>query len=904
MSLKFNRGIPALFSALCAMLVPLALSAADYSWMRPGENVEADRIYLKIHSQYAPLEVKVFGGLVHTGNSALDAVADAFGVYRIEKTFMMEATPADPKVPDLSRYYTAFFPEAYGPVRLIEAYEACPEVEFAEWITIDRVDYIPNDARFRGQWHLSHCGFPGAWDISAGSPSVVIGIVDSGIDMPFDDMGDWSIHEDLEPNLWVNPGEDIDHNGIMTLDDWDGQDNDRNGYADDFFGWDLTGRDNWPHDEWARRGGLAHGTHVAGIASAATDNEIGVSGAGFNCRLMIAACYDYRSDGYIDNGYNGIEYCGRNRADIINCSWGSNSAPNRTQMAVVNYARSQGSIIFAAMGNDTIYDHRGLQLHHYPACYDGVIAVAACDSRDDKVLFSNWGDYVDLVAPGEAILSTFTNNDYRSFPGTSMASPLAAGLGALMLSSMRLNEVQLLDRMQRTAIDISARNQQYVGIRYRINAEELLNSSQPRFELLEWEIDEWNGNHDGRADPLEHIFFNITLRNRSFFTNANNVRISLSNPDSTLIIGNQIRLLGNINTQQSVAMFGQERLSFYVQWFSKPHYTTFTIRITADGGFEQTFEKSMTIGHPHYLLVDDDDGSTFESYYKQDLDQRPVVHDMWSMQDNGDLTAEYLQGYTAVIWAAGNARNPLTVSEQAVISAYLNGGGYLLLTGQFIGDDLGNTDFHRDVLRARHITDNTNGSQLFGEPGGPCEGMRLLLVGGAGAGNGRISPSAMEPLNGARPLLNYDNGSGVGGIIYTGQYGLVYLGFALEGVSGMGGTTPRTVFIERLLDLFYQLTAPDEPAAELLSSSVHLSPAYPNPFNGLTEFRVELPYAADYRLEVVDAAGHQTTLLHIGGATAGMHQYFWNASAQPAGIYFIRLSHPAGTRLQKVVLVK
>ncbi|MFN3821479.1 MAG: S8 family serine peptidase, partial [bacterium] len=802
-----------MFSSLSSLLFFRLLFGGEYDWMKPGYNVDPERVWIKLKPEFSPLQVNQRGEIAYTGHPELDMVAERLGIYRIEKTFAMESSPTDPKVPDLSRYYTAYFPSEIPLTEVLEAYENCPQVEFAEWVPIARTYYTPNDPRFRGQWHLSHLRLPEAWNISRGSPEVVIGIVDSGIDMPFNDFGELEVHEDLADNLWVNPGEDIDNDGQITLDDWNGTDDDRNGFVDDFWGWDLTGRDNHPHDIWARRGGWAHGTHVAGDASAVTDNDRGISSPGFNCRLMIAGCYSPRNDSLIENGYNGIEYCARNRAHIINISWGQLSPSNRGARDVINYARSQGSIIFAAVGNDNVQDRQNDQMRHYPAAYEGVIGVAASNDNDRKASFSNYGDVVDIVAPGVSILSTFTNNSYISYDGTSMASPVAAGVGALMLSILRLNEAELLQRMQATAVDISANNQNYPGIRFRLDAAALLGSTRPQFHIsdIRW-IDE-GGDNDGRPDPGEVVTMSFTLTNTSQWTPAYNVRISVESNDPALTWRRENVPVGNLLQERSVTISGEQAPQFEVRRGVAPHYAEILFHISSTGVPEALIPINTTIGQPYYLLVDDDNGSSFETYYQQALDNRPLVFDKWNVAQQGEVSLSALRLYRLTIWFTGNARNPLSEGEQTAIRDYLSSGGNLILSGQFIGDDLGNTDFHRQVLKSRHTVDNGGGRQLLGAEGSYVQGMRLLLVGGTGAGNGSLSPSVMEPLEGASALFSYDNGAGVGGIIYTGDYNLIYLGFALESVSGLGGTTSLAAFLNATADFLHQLEVPSSPVS-------------------------------------------------------------------------------------------
>lgn len=879
------------------------LLAGNYDWMKPGVNVDPGRVWVKIKADFTPLSIVERNGLAQTGIPELDDVALRFGVYRLEKSFAMESTPKDPSVPDLSRYYTAYFPPELGLPLVLEAYEQCPQVEFAEWVPIDRLYYTPNDPRFRGQWHLSHLNLPQAWELSRGSRNIVIGIVDSGIDMPFNEFGELEIHEDLADNLWVNPGEDIDHDGQVTLDDWNGRDDDNNGYVDDFWGWDLTGRDNHPHDIWARQNGWAHGTHVAGIASAVTDNNRGVASPGFSCRLMIAACYSARADSLIDNGYNGIEYCARNRAHIINISWGSLSPFNRGARDVINYARSQGSIIFAAMGNDNVNDRQADQMHHYPAAYDGVIGVAASNDNDRKASFSNYGDFVDLVVPGVSILSTFTNNSYISYDGTSMASPLAAGIGALLLSVLRLNEAELLQRMQQTAVDISANNQAYPGIRYRVDAAALLNSTRPQFNIANFTVADQGGNQNGRPDPGETVSLSFTLQNLSRWTPAFAVRIRVETDDPSITWRRQEAQVGDIGTEREVVISGDRSPVFEVRRGVAPHYAEFIFRITSAGMPDVILTQRLTIGQPYYLLVDDDDGSRFESYFQQALDSRPLVYDYHNVSERGEVSVQNLRLYRLVIWFTGNARLPLSQSEQTAIRDYLQSGGSLLLSGQYIGDDLGNTDFHREVLKARHISNNSGGRQLIGEAGTYAEGMRLLLVGGTGAGNGSLSPSAMEPLDGARALFSYDNGSGTGAILFTGSHNLLYFGFALESVSGLGGTTSLTTFLNTTADYLHILEAPPY-QPPLVPQRPSITALYPNPFNSTLTIEVSGLEGAQGTVEVLDLTGRLIAHLNSLSPFSRRQQFTWDASLTPTGVYLVRLSHPKGEELRKVILMR
>jgi len=920
-----------LLSFLTIFIVSSAFFAADNSpelnsiwmdWVKPGENVEANQLHLKIRASHTPLNVKIYDGTAYTGIASLDAVADAFGVYELEKSDVLIPKVMDnPYASHIDRWYRAYFPAEFDVVSVLKAYENCPEVEVIEFVVIHKLLYVPNDPRFRVQWHLARCGFEEAWDVSHGSEDIVIGIVDSGIDMEEDEYNMDDIHEDLRDNVWINEGEDRNGDGTINLDDFNTRDDDHNGYIDDFFGWDFTGRDEWPNDPWGAE--MGHGTHVAGTASSATDNEVGVSGPAFNCKLMIAACYNPNRPEGIVNGWQGIVYCAENDADVINLSWGSDSPFSGYENQRIQFALGEGSIIFAGSGNDDVRDYRGRNTHFYPCGYDGVIGVGASNRSDHKTDFSTYGDFIDLVAPGIDILSPFPPNDYASLQGTSMSSPFAAGLGALMLSVLPdLTASELLERMQETAVDISHLNEDYDGIQYRINADLLLNSTHPNFELAEWSYEEIEGNDNGRAEPHERIALPLTIGNLDGYTDAEDVRFNLKNDDESIRIERASGRIGDISSGSQIEVDADHGPRCFLGW-SLPHYTTFELSLAGDDGWSETFDLTMTIGHPFYLLVDDDnadddgnnekDYTDIESFYLDDfttldtLDERHFALDTYDMYDEAwTPDQDWLNAFPVVVWSTGDARNPLSEDEIAVLQRYLDSGGNLILIGQYIGNDHHESEFFSEYLHVRHVSHNGGLPQLSGIEGNPIsDGMQFLLIGGNAAGNSR-SPSVSEPLEGAEALFNYQRTDNVGAVYYANDtYKVIYFGFALEAASGLGNTTLRYQFLDAAITYMYPgaQDADDIPGINL-PKEYNLSQPWPNPFNSTTEIKVKLPVSGHIHLDVRDISGRCVATLQDGIQSAGTHSFVWNADNVSTGEYFFRLSWEGGSVVRKMVFLK
>ncbi|MDZ7740644.1 MAG: S8 family serine peptidase [Bacteroidota bacterium] len=143
---------------------------------------------------------------------------------------------------------------------------------------------------------------------------------------------------------------------------------------------------------WGSAADWSHGTHCSGLAVAATDNEIGVAGAGFNCSLMASHAPAGSNPNGITHGYEGMQWAANNGADIINCSWGG-SFYSQTSQNIINQIHNQGVIIFAAAGNDNNTNP------HYPSNYDNIVSVASIDYDDTKSSFSNYNSDVDVSSP-------------------------------------------------------------------------------------------------------------------------------------------------------------------------------------------------------------------------------------------------------------------------------------------------------------------------------------------------------------------------------------------------------------------------------------------------------------------------------------------------------------------------
>jgi thermitase len=297
--------------------------------------------------------------------------------------------------------------------RIKEELEREPAVESVEYNYFYSASYTPNDPRFGEQWGLIKTRFEDAWSSTLGS-GVRIAIVDTGAAVG---------HPDLEGN--------------------------------------IASQYDFRNDDGTAEDPNGHGTHVAGIAAAMTRNGRGVAGGCPKCKLLIAKVLGSDGVGGAADIAEGIIWSADKGAKVINVSIGGEHNADTLKKAIA-YATRKGAVVVAAAGNDRT------STPQYPAAYPAVIAVAATNQDDRRASFSNYGDWVDVAAPGVGVLSTVPSS-YDSFSGTSVAAPHVSALAGL-LASQGLGPAGIEKRIFSTAVDLGrAGRDPYYG-RGRIDA--------------------------------------------------------------------------------------------------------------------------------------------------------------------------------------------------------------------------------------------------------------------------------------------------------------------------------------------------------------------------------------------------------------------------------------------------
>jgi len=404
---------------------------------------------------------------VTTSNQAITGLFSQLGVYRIERLHPLEEHTALGESTGMNRSFVLYFPleaDVHGVISTLEEHNT---VEYAHPNHLLVTSVIPNDPFYGNQWALPKIGMPDAWDIQQGVADVRIAVLDVGFKLDHVDLSSKFSstyrrdETDIDVNYYQNQG--------FTL----------------ISGEDYVTPDNDP------TGKGTHGTHVAGIAGAVTNNSIGIAGVGWNSVISPVRCgfvMNYGGTTYglleTDDWIRALDWVRNNAAArVVNMSFRRrfSGGPNTNEQNSINAALNANIVICAAAGNDHA-DSVG-----YPAAYAGVIAVGATNSSDQRASFSNVGSRLSIVAPGVDVYSTYFdgsgNSTYAYASGTSMAAPHVAGAAALILSqNQSLTPAQVKGILEGSATKVPGMGGQNFHVEYgygRINVHQALQNTPP-----------------------------------------------------------------------------------------------------------------------------------------------------------------------------------------------------------------------------------------------------------------------------------------------------------------------------------------------------------------------------------------------------------------------------------------
>lgn len=740
-------------------------------------------------------------GRASFGVPSIDGLCARYRVSRIEPLFYDPNISKNEKTVKhgLDLMYVLYLPLATDIMKAVNEFSKSEAVDGAMPNVIKKYTATPNDPRYSQQWHLTKVQAAAAWDISQGDTTVLLSIVDSGCD--------WT-HEDLNGNMWVNPAEDINHNGQFdntpagSGGDLDGLDQDGNGLVDDVVGYDFTDGDP---DPYPTGDPSDHGTHCNGIAGAVTNNATGVAGLGWNCRRLGFRCTSGGGIG-IYEAFNAIYYSIEARASVISMSWGSYGywVPERR---VMDYAHDNGVVLVAAAGNDDIMDA------HFPSALPNIVSVAATNQSDQKSgasgANSNYGTWIDVCSPGDLIWSTVPNNGYEAWYGTSMATPLVAGLvGLIRAQHPDWSNATIETHIQKTCDNIDAQNPSYIGLlgAGRINAYKALNTAaHPELAAMDYSVDDpVKGNGNGKVDAGEDAALTVFVRNR--WGDAYDVQGTLISNDPFVTVTSGTSYYGSL---EHAILGGHTRgnstpYQISVATDAPNHVASMSLHLTATG-YDTTVSFRMPIGRSGILLLKHDDRSRLIwSFYRDAFAALGVDYEFWDWADQKTPPLAKMRKFGTVFayteWSFPN----LDSTDIDTLKAYLTQGGSFYIGGQDFGWDITESsavpdcydpDFYLNWMKAAWGDDNSGGTSVTGIAGDPIgDGLSFNWD------QPYLDPSYEYPdyfnaASGAVDFLQYNTGQNCG-LHYAGPYRLVYTGFSPEAIVGDDN---RQEFINRVL---------------------------------------------------------------------------------------------------------
>ena len=698
----------------------------------------------------------------------------------------------DPRLPDINRIYRVRYSDNISPDKVSEKFQDLDYVIYSEPRFIYFETTVPNDPYYSNQWHLPVINASQAWNTTTGDTSVIIAIVDDAVDLN---------HEDLADNIFTNWAE---YHGT------DGIDDDFNGYIDDVHGWDFAENDNDPNPAI---GSQDHGTHVAGCASAVTDNGIGVSAPGWKCKILPLKFSNDNNGSLSGDAAAAIIYAADMGAALTNNSYGGGGYSNYFLDAFL-YAYELGTLSITSAGNS---DENEL---YYPSGYLKVLSVASTASGDYKSSFSTYHLSVDISSPGSGILSSVPDNDYASFSGTSMASPVAAGIAGLIKSQFPdLTANELAIRLSATADNIYDINPEYYLLlgAGRVNANNAVTYSSSQFNSIPVRVglanfsasDLLHGNGDSAFDPGETIDMNISLYNYSIM-GSENINIYLTSNDSRIDIIDGAELNLTIIPEDTIIL--DQAFAITINDSADVGICVFNIGIQQGGQNLNSFDLSINIGKTPILIVDDDGGGLTDKFYTTILDSLDIPYSLWDRM-NGPLAFEMVQNSPIIIWFTEWAFPSLDLDDRLVLTEYLDNGGNLYLSGQDLGWDLNEnpgdssqTAFFYNYLHADWGGDDAGASSAQGVPGNPISDGLSFNIYQPGYPSANQYPDYFTPHDDADLIFTYSNDLNMG-LSYKNEYRLVYTGTGLETFGSTSSSTApndvnetQTVFLERTLN--------------------------------------------------------------------------------------------------------
>ncbi len=929
-----------------------SVSSAINNQPSAGRVIHKGNLYYLANTVVIQLKSSSSNGMMKA-QSITAKLNQAFGKFNFQNArTIFGNTPAEVKY-GLDRIMIVNYKSGSDPLYVASKIKKLGDIQWAEPKYVRLEAFIPNDSNYIYQYYLGIINAQQAWDLSKGDTSVIIGIVDTGVDWP---------HPDLYANIWHNPHWQTDTK-----------------FPGDSIGWDFGGNgdgngnptpDNNPIEDKP-----AHGTWLAGIASAVTNNKIGIAGIGYKCKIMAVKAAEAdqldptSGEPYIVYGFEGIKYAADNGAKIINCSWGGGGY-SQMEQDVINYALSKGALVVAAAGND------GSLEDFYPASYSGVLSVAATDANDMKSYYSNYGQNVDVAAPGDNIYSTFQPNTYSSASGTSLATPIVSGIAALVCSKFpSYSPLQVAEQIRVNTDDIYSKNSayQYFLGKGRVDAYRALadtNSESVRAVDAQFSDAPPGGNGNNAFEPGETITLGLKFMN--YLRPVKSLTISLQSLNSYSTVNNGTFTVNNIATldsfSNSTSLFTitlaksipLDSKLYYLLNYSDGSYSDFQVlSISANPSY------STQAGNNIALTITSKGSLGFNDYPTN------LQGEGFKFQGGPNFLFEgSLMLGTSATKLSDESRDP---TQQSQDTAFKMIQPFLVSAGPETGEQIGTTIFNDEGAGANMlgVTVKLSSYSFNQDPDKNFIILRYSITNNSGAAINNLYAGDffdwdMIEGDGSGDYTAYDTTGNLGYVYHVNGNPNTWIGTALISSteygywailnngsfgftpaekwkalsSGIGSAQagpgdicevtsggPFNIQAGQTLDVAFALTAGNNLSdlrtgianARAKYSSIitgindnnnqtiytyELSQNYPNPFNPATAISYQLSADSYVTLKAYDILGNLVKTLVNGYNTAGEHSVIFDGSKLSSGIYFYRIEAGNFIQTRKMILMK
>jgi PKD repeat protein len=801
-------------------------------------------------------------GRVELGVATLDGIATTYGVTEMVPLFQgAKPEVVNGRVLDLSRHHRITFDASMNLDDVLAAYRSDPNVESVEPIGIHTVLATPNDGTYPSQWHLNRANdhdidAPEAWNIETGDATIIAAMLDTGVRYFHKDLGgsnaSYSNPTAVDGNMWINWTE---KNGTAGVDD------DGNGYVDDWVGYDFVSSETgcWSGEDCSTKDNdprdfNGHGTHCAGNLAAINNNGYATCSASggwlagsqqptgngikvMACRVGWSGSYLGSEVGYVRMDYaaEALTYAANKGAKIASCSWGSSNSGGIA--AAIDYFVAHGGLVFKAAGND------GSQTADYMCGRSDVISVAATDSSDCKANFSTYGTWVDISAPGTGIYSLYhyhadAANDYvASMDGTSMATPIAASVAALIWSqNPTWTATQVRDRLFATADPINglACNSAYSG------------------KLGAGRVNAYNAVYGGGNQPPVAAFVGAPTSGVAPLT----VQFTDQSTGSPTGWAWNFGDGGTATTQNPSHVYSTTG--------------TYTVTLTATNscGSNQLVKAS-------YITVSEPPAQQCDDFADGDITNWVNKSGTWTatggyMKGNSNTTAARTTspfGSYGVCTVDCDVRMNTTRTQRKarVIFAYVDGSNYRFMEGDDVNNRWRIYDRVSGIETSRKSVSRTISSATWYhvQVTQASDGTVTMYVGGVNLGSYKFA-SAVTGLVGCgynASNSDFDN-------------------FCVKASVGTSGTSQEPI---------EEVVGP-----KTQQPSIAFAQNRPDPFSGGTTISFSLSEAGRVTLEVYSVSGQRIATLADGVMGAGTHEVSWNATSDSgaevaSGVYFYRI---------------